>query len=114
MVKKQLGQMVQTFLEAQKSAAQQPRKISPLKSAKQMSPGHSQMLPRGNAPEDLDNLHAHTAVKLPMERAVNMDRARRSISVEARLAILVEHIAQFNEIPKKYDIKFDLSALTDS
>mgnify|MGYP000886227104 CR=1 FL=1 len=40
-----------------------------------------------------------------------MDRARRSISVEARQANLIDQIAQFNEMPKKYEIKFDLTGL---
>ena len=40
-----------------------------------------------------------------------VDRARRSISIEARQANLIDQIAQFNEIPKKYEIKFDLSNL---
>ena len=39
----------------------------------------------------------------------NIDRARRSISVEARQANLIDQIAQFNDIPKKYEIHFDLT-----
>ena len=42
-----------------------------------------------------------------------IDRARRSISTEARQANLIDQIAQFNAIPKLYDIKFDLSALQE-
>ena len=42
-----------------------------------------------------------------------IDRARRSISTEARQANLIDQIAQFNTIPKLYDIKFDLSAIQE-
>ena len=40
------------------------------------------------------------------------ERARRSISVESRQASLVDYIAQFNDIPKKYEIKFDLTGFS--
>ena len=42
------------------------------------------------------------------ERATNIDRARRSISTEARKANLVDSITSFSTIPKKYSIKFDI------
>ena len=45
------------------------------------------------------------------ERATNIDRARRSISTEARKANLVDSITSFSTIPKKYSIKFDIQAI---
>ena len=59
---------------------------------------------------DLDNLNS---IQLPRENMHYIDRARRSISTEARQANLIDQIAQFNAIPKLYDIKFDLSALQE-
>ena len=57
---------------------------------------------------DLDNLNA---IQLPRER-MYVDRSRRSLSVETRQANLIEYIASFNDIPKKYEIKFDLTGFT--
>lgn len=57
----------------------------------------------------LENLNE---IQLPRESRY-IERARRSISTEARQTNLVESIALFNSIPKKYEIKFDLPQLTD-
>ena len=68
---------------------------------------------------DLENLNKielpsrENAREVPVKVSTNamlyIDRARRSISVEARQANLIDQIAQFNDIPKKYEIKFDLT-----
>ena len=56
-------------------------------------------------------VHGHGS--MARDRTSYIDRARRSISTEARKANLVDSITSFSTLPKKYNIKFDFGSIKD-